>query len=341
MSLRHSPRLIPVLLLAAAGLTSPAVAQAPDPPTREEIARADAFRAEFFQLVDVLQEIATLVNDANRYQRLEEARGLMRQAAPEGIATLLRRGAPPLRPAIRANLKLRTLLAERAKSAPKAVEPSTPGLPGRPPILADCNNIAHDSAFTFGALIAVQVADTALAAAGRVCDEVIVAAGFGGNTALVCLPLEIALTAAKIPFALADFCGGEEDSSFLEGSFDRLEHIHGDLEGSVANDNTNRDLVINNSNTNTANIIANDNTNTTNIINNDNTNRDLIINNANQNLAQLVAEIRGLGCEIVRLLNTPEGRRASSILACTGQPGFPYNFPEPPLQPGAWSVPKP
>ncbi len=105
----------------------------------------------------------------------------------------------------------------------------------------------------------------------------------------------------------------------------------------VANDNTNKTTIVNNDNTNTANIIANDNANrvtlitvananTATIVNNDNANKTAIITNDNANTATLVAEIRALGCEIVRLLNTPDGQRASAILACSAAPGFPYSW---------------
>ena len=330
MSLRPRLCVSVTVLLISLGARPVCAAQEPTPISAEEVTRAETFRGDFVRLVDVLQEIATAVNDQGRYQRLTEARHLMKAVPADQIARFLRRTTPNLRPLIRANVKLQSVLAERAKTAPP-VTPNTAGFPGRPAIFADCNNIAHDSAFTFGALIAVQVADTLLAAIGRVCDEVVVILGEGGNTALVCLPLEIALTAAKIPFELADFCGGEEDSSFLEGSYDRLGHIHGDLEASVANDNANATTIVNNDNANTTNILNNDNANRSLIINNDNANRNLIISNSNANTAQLVAELRLLGCEIIRLLNTPEGRRASQVLSCQAQPGFPYNFPEPPL----------
>ena len=101
----------------------------------------------------------------------------------------------------------------------------------------------------------------------------------------------------------------EEDSALLQGSFDRLDHIHTDLENAQAA------------------IIANDNANTTTIVNNDNANRTLIINNDDANRDKIVNESHALGCELVRLLNTPEGQRDSAVQACIGQPGFPYNFP--------------
>src|SRR5262249_62053731 len=37
-------------------------------------------------------------------------------------------------------------------------------------------------------------------------------------------------------------------------------------------------------------------------------------------------ELRGLGCEVIRLLNTPDGQRSSNIASCSGKPGWPYSW---------------
>ncbi len=94
----------------------------------------------------------------------------------------------------------------------------------------------------------------------------------------------------------------------------------------ITNDNANKTALITVANANTATIVNNDNTNTTTITINDNANKTAIITNDNANTATLVAEIRALGCEIVRLLNTPDGQRASAIMACSAAPGFPYSW---------------
>lgn len=86
--------------------------------------------------------------------------------------------------------------------------------------------------------------------------------------------------------------------------------------------------IINNDNSNRTQIINNDNSNRNTIITNDNSNRDTIINNDNSNRDLMVAEMRKIGCDVIRLLNTPEGQRQSSLSSCSGQPAFPYNFPE-------------
>ncbi|MHB0969514.1 MAG: hypothetical protein ACYC7A_12390 [Thermoanaerobaculia bacterium] len=70
----------------------------------------------------------------------------------------------------------------------------------------------------------------------------------------------------------------------------------------------------------------------TTITNNDNSNRTMIIDNDNTNRDLMVAEMRKIGCDVIRLLNTPEGQRQSSLSSCSGQPAFPYNFPEKSMQ---------
>jgi hypothetical protein len=100
---------------------------------------------------------------------------------------------------------------------------------------------------------------------------------------------------------------------------ERLAHIHDDLTADVAaitaNINQSTAAINTNINQSTASIISNANANTTAIITNDNANKDTI-----------VSALSALGCEIIRLLNTPEGQRASAILACSAQPGFPYKW---------------
>jgi hypothetical protein len=243
---------------------------------------AESFRANFLQFLDAYSEVAAQMRDSVRQRQLADARRMIEGVSAEQIEQAFQGNLPDVQPLLAATEALRSHLASRAALAARQ-GPRLPTLPGRPGILGVCSGIVHDSTTAFVLLGVQQAADVLLAAAGRGCDQVAVVAGFGANTALVCLPLEIALSAAKVPYELAAFCAGEEDSSFLEGSFERLAHIHGDLETEAAglraqaeglrvqadgnktsimdNDNANRTLIVNNANANTANIIANSNGN--------------------------------------------------------------------------------
>jgi hypothetical protein len=344
----------------------PAFAQRPSASVAQP-ENVTSFRAKYSQILDTYEALFQQMGSARGLQVVDDARQRMHAVTDDQLATLFANTElPDLTGALKTVENLAVLASReqsaRVRAAPRAApvpRSTTPPFPDAPPILADCNNIVHDSAFTFGALVAMQALRGILTAAEFVCLEVI--GGFNG--ALVCVVLAVAAEAATITFELAEFCGGEEDSALSQGSYDRLAHIHNDLDDArtalinsinsnttsiisavntsattiinnattntaniINNANTNKDTIVNNANTNTTNIIANSNTNKDTIINNANTNTTNIIANSNANKDGIIAELHALGCEIVRLLNTPDGQRASSILACTGQPGFPYSW---------------
>ena len=295
------------------------------------------FRSDFNKLMDLYESVFQKRGNERGLRLAGEARERMLAVTDEQLEKLFTRvRVPDFAPALRAAeaLEAQTPLAAPEGGGTISVEGFSGGFPGAPSILADCNNIEHGSSFTFGALVAFQVARTVLAAAEFACQETVVILGEGGNGSAACIPLAIATDVAAIPFELASFCGGEEDSAVLQGAYDRLGHIHTDLDAArtaiINNNNSNKTEIVNTINANTASIISNIDANTDLIVNNDNSNRTQIINNDNANRDAVIQELRNLGCEIVRLLNTPEGQRASSALACVGQPSYPYNFPEKP-----------
>jgi tetratricopeptide (TPR) repeat protein len=141
-------------------------------------------------------------------------------------------------------------------------------------------------------------AETVRDVASRICDEVVVIAGEGGNGSLACEITDATYLAAKvINFALHQ-CNDKFDGAESEATYLRLGHIHSDLESSVANDNSNKTAIINNDNSNKTAIIDNANANLTTIttsistakteiINNDNANKNAIIANDNANATML------------------------------------------------------
>jgi hypothetical protein len=120
------------------------------------------------------------------------------------------------------------------------------------------------------------------------CNQVVVALGEGGNVATGCLPVSIAYVIAHAIYAGIHFCDDDLTGNVIDASYQRLGHIHEDLESSVANDNANTANIVANNNSNRELIITNANTNTTNIITNDNSNRELIINNDNSNTTTIL-----------------------------------------------------
>lgn len=51
-----------------------------------------------------------------------------------------------------------------------------------------------------------------------------------------------------------------------------------------------------------------------------------ILDALRQDTSNVTNVVAGVGCEALRLLNTPDGQRASSIPACSTQPAWPYTW---------------
>jgi len=284
-------------------------------PAMGQNARAlEAFRVQYDVLMSNFDRMFAARGDVAGQQEVRAGRDAMRRLTNDQLAKVYSQTRIP-------DLSVATVASEFLASQAEArrfQQKSLP-FPAQPDLISECVSptIPLDSAGRYALLIIKEVANSILAAATFVCTQDIL----GENGSLACVPLAIASDIANGFFDVAQFCAGEFTANQVDGNYNRLQHIHEDLVNGITS-------IVNNDNTNTTTIINNDNANKTAIINNDNANKTEIINNDNANTATLIGEIRALGCEIVRLLNTPEGRRASAILACSAQPGFPYNFPQ-------------
>ena len=240
-----------------------------------------------------------------------------------------------------------TLNSQRELRITSEMQKSLP-FPGTPSVIQACIDTPHGDQITYDALIAFQVTSGILSAATFVCTQDIL----GANGSAACIPLAIANDIASSFFAVRSFCSALDSGATATGTYNRLGHIHDDLTNAlstiVITNNTNTATLTNNINTSTTainanvtnsknDIINNDNTNkntvltsiaanTTTIVNSGNANTASIISNDNANRDMIVSQLQALGCEIVRLLHTPDGQRASSVAACRAQPGFPYSW---------------
>jgi len=245
------------------------------------------------------------------------------------------------------------------------VQPNSPGFPDAS--YSFCGSARHDAGFMLAAQEVFIAAKGVWSALNRACDQD--AAGF--NTSLACIIADGILAVEEGILHGYEFCDNDIDSAEINGSYMRLDHIHNDLADAQAgiinnqnsnkgdiisaqstnlstvtdavtastaaiinNDNANKTAIVNNDNANKNTIVNNDNANANTIVNNDNTNRDLIEANDNHNRDLIIAELRMVGCDMIRLINTPEGSRASALQSCVGQPGYPYAFPQKKLQGG-------
>lgn len=276
---------------------------------------AQDYREGLGKLFDAYATHFTKTGDARGAALVEQGRAALAAAPDADIAKVFSKvGVADFTPAIAAiqGLTSRT-------SAPKAAGPALSAV-------SQCDSISHDSQFRFGALVAYQVADAVLAAAGFACQETV--AGF--NTAAVCIPLAVALQAAKAPFELGEFCAGEDDSDLMESISTRVTGVHDDVAAArleiLASQTAQtqqlesattqaRDAVLTAAQAHRAAIIAS---------------QESLAAQLSAQLqasqAALTAEVRSLSCELMRLAATPQGQRASALPQCAMEPGFPYLF---------------
>lgn len=298
--------------------------------TAQEAGETAQFRAQFDTMMANYERMATKQGSLKTLEKASEARLAMSRVTEQQLAIIYARAGFP-------NLAGAVIASELVASRPMKEQLKSSPFPGAAAVVSQCNSVDSSPATRYAELIAKEVTSGILAAATFVCTQDVL----GANGSAACIPFAIADDIAQSLFNTATFCDGEGTSNQVDANYQRLEHLHNDLSTGItsivnnenanktaiiSNDNTNTATIVNTDNTNRMTIVNNDNTNTANIITNDNSNRAAVITVANANTATLVAEIRALGCEIVRLLNTPDGQRASAILACSAAPGFPYSW---------------
>ena len=272
----------------------------------------EQMRSALLELLNSTQELSGLLSPQGK-ERVSKALGLEKdedqfaetrkqiQQMTSQQLTSLRKVLNPSK--MRAKLATSRAALDQYKDSMTKASSKTSDTPGLPGINSYCTPLTPEAIIAADSVyfIAEGVRD----AAQDGCNEVVVIAGEGGNGRAACLITDATYLIAKAANQAIHFCDDDYAQSVGQASFDRLGHIHSDLESSVANDNTNTTNILNNAATNTTNIINNDNantttldthatTNTTNIINTDNANtlaltnlinatRTQIINNANDN----------------------------------------------------------
>ena len=179
------------------------------------------------------------------------------------------------------------------------------------------------------------IADVLRESAQDACKEVIVALGEGGNTSLLCIPLDVIWIAAKAVNEGIHFCDDDLTGALTDASYKRLGAIHNDLaavQTGVTTIDTNTSNVGNQISTVGAQVLTVGSQVTgvsTQVSNLDNhlaadfaaltaqlINLQASVDLANQRLLKTIAG----EAQIMKLVLTPEAKRilAPSILTCTG-----------------------
>ncbi len=196
---------------------------------------------------------------------------------------------------------------------------------GFPEVAPYCEDIPTTEEYRI-AQIAVITAEGVRDVAQNLCNEVIVALGFGGNGRLACLITDAIYIVAKAATYDVTFCYEDYTGALTAANYARLDHVHGDLEDLKTSNAADFANLINTAATNTTTlttaitsaqtaIVNNDNSNTTTIVNNDNSNattlntnltnvKNMVITNDNTNTTNILANASTNTANIITNANT-------------------------------------
>ena len=256
-------------------------------------AELEQLRSKLLELVDTVKEYSDLILSENPELtgKLEAVRKQFEQYTPQQLNTYraalnpaemnarfaeARATLEQFRPALEAIRQQRREESKMQDSTGMKLRESTgiqtesAGLPGRDGADPVCEALVGNTRVTYAVTAAADV--IFIAAAGiraglsRGCNQVLVVLGEGGNSSVACIAADVVYFVAVALRAKLLACDVDYTERTVDASFSRLEHLHTDLDNSVANDNTNKTAIITNDNTNTTTITGNDNTNKTTIL---------------------------------------------------------------------------
>ena len=314
---------------ARASETMPQIQDDPQTGKQYSTEELEGLRSKFLELVDTLKQFSDLILPGNEEisTKLEIARKQFEQFTPNELKTLRNTLDPAT---MNGSLKqAREVLEEYRPALEHAQQVSMQrkkfgntvnigaAFPGRDGPDAVCDGLIGSGRPSAALIISTDVvyfvAAGVRAVASRGCNQiaVVVALGEGGgaNGSLACIAVDAVYFVASALREKVRACDDDWAKRTADANYQRLDHLHSDLESSVANDNSNKTAIINNSNANTTTVtnaisasqtavVNNANSNLTTvtnaisssqtaIINNDNTNKNTIVANDNANTAML------------------------------------------------------
>ncbi len=330
---RPAPRSGAMLALA------PDPAQQP-PGGQHPLQTLEDLRGELLNLADTIREFAAYAPaELVDTDSLQQARVQIQQMPAQSLNTL-RQAIDPAKLHDRV-LRARAAVEEYSKgtSGAKMIAGSMPSFtPGFPDANGSCPSVLGVStsrlpnAVVIAADVVFFIADVVRESAQDTCKEVIVALGEGGNTSLVCIPLDIIWIAAKGVVEGIHFCADDLTGAEIDANYARLAHIHDDLAGvqtgvtTIDGNTSNLGTQISNVGAQLSNVDTHISTEISAVdahltavfvaLSAQLNTLQLSVDLANQRLLKTIAGER----QIMKLELTPEGQRIilSSVLSCTG-----------------------
>ncbi len=297
--------------------------QATHPQPEQEKAQASAdelelFRAELIEFVRAYRELAATVSpkQAQNFDGIEEQ--LLKLSLTElnvirgGMTdtTILSKATRKMQNSI---IKTNTLRASTSSQKDSLITLNSVGFPDAD--YPSCGPTRTDDSVIDASDTALFVAEGVRDGASRLCGQVAVVAGFGANTSSACIISDGVYLAAKIINYGLHYCNDKIDAAEQSAAYERLTHLHTDLETSIANDTANTSTILAQVNANTATITGAVSASEAAIINNDNVNKALIVSNDNANKVEIIANSDANKTTIVNNDNANTATIANAITA--------------------------
>jgi hypothetical protein len=255
MKLRHS--LFPYIVIGVTLATAaPAQAQQSIAVTPESVQQ---FRADLNAVLGASSAVFSAIKFNKPLERVNAARAKLQNTTDQELEWTFAKGGVPDLTEAKAQVQqwvtdMPGILARQAQRKAQPVSTTTTtsrggtisltidasygiaieGLPDKEELYPPCENVVHSSDFTFAML---NVA-SALRIIGIVADRLCTFTVLGQNNSIACTITDLATEAAQFAFDLADFCGGEEDSRTIEGTFNRVGTVHDKLVAGFNNTQT-------------------------------------------------------------------------------------------------------
>lgn len=191
-------------------------------PERVEMADVNQLRADLIEVSSIYFELGTIFQNENIMSAASEALINFESMSDDQLSIFLNIGpkTTELRSAV-ANLRDMIITQVSRQMA----EANSPGFPDAPYSFL-CGSVRTNTEVFFIARLAYEIAQGIWSGLSRACEEVV--AGF--NLSLLCIPVDLVLFAAQITVDEIANCDEDIDAAEIEGTYDRVGHIHGDVE---------------------------------------------------------------------------------------------------------------
>ncbi len=223
------------LLAICALLSLPIAAQAQEQgqDVTQRITRAAIanFRAQLMDVAAVYAELAERSPDPRAPQLAAEFKRQAQRLSNDDLVLFISAGVD-LAELLRSTQEFQDIVES---ASARQTRPKSPGFPDADYSLF-CGSDRPDPLVILAAQSALEAAKFVWSTANRGCNQTAVILGEGGNTSLACIAADAIFYAAEALLNAYINCRDNINAKEIEGSYDRLGHLHTDLEQTLSTD---------------------------------------------------------------------------------------------------------